>query len=273
MPTFGRPTNAIAGGSSSSAAMAASQRAETSCVVGPGASPRRRRRRPRRPRPRRPGCGSPTTYGSGLARAISFAQASASSSRALRAISGLALGRQRPHDRVQQVGDARGRGWPRSRTCPPSRRRRTPRRPARASGCRPCWRRRAPASSSRRSSSAASRSAGVGPVSASTRNTMTSASLIARRAWSWTCSSIGSPGRDLQPARVHDHEPAAVPLGVAVQAVPGRPRAVLDDRRARVPDDPVEQRALADVGPPDEGDDRQAGGAGGHGSGHAGGDG
>ena len=64
-------------------------------------------------------------------------------------------------------------------------------------------------------------------------------------------------GIDLEAAGVDDHEPPAVPLGVAVQPVARRPRAVLDDRRAR-PDDAVEERALADVRPADDGDDRAA---------------
>ena len=38
---------------------------------------------------------------------------------------------------------------------------------------------------------------------------------------------------ELEPAGVDDHEPPAVPLGVAVQPVAGRPGAVLDDRVAR----------------------------------------
>ena len=38
---------------------------------------------------------------------------------------------------------------------------------------------------------------------------------------------------DLEAAGVDDDEPPAVPLGVAVEAVTGRPGAVLDDRRAR----------------------------------------
>ena len=63
-------------------------------------------------------------------------------------------------------------------------------------------------------------------------------------------------GIDLEPAGVHDDEPAAVPLGVAVEAVASRPRTVLDDRRPMA-DDAVEERALADVGPTDDGDDRE----------------
>src|SRR5204863_68310 len=53
-------------------------------------------------------------------------------------------------------------------------------------------------------------------------------------------------GRGLKPAGVYDHEPAAVPFGLAVQPVTGRPRAVLDDRRARA-EDPIEKRGLADI--------------------------
>ena len=46
---------------------------------------------------------------------------------------------------------------------------------------------------------AASWSAGVMPCFASTTKTMTSASSIASRAWSWTRSSMGSPGRCSRP--------------------------------------------------------------------------
>ena len=51
----------------------------------------------------------------------------------------------------------------------------------------------------RRSSSAASLSAGVRPVTASTTKTMTSASAMARRACSWTRASIGSFGSSSRP--------------------------------------------------------------------------
>ena len=61
---------------------------------------------------------------------------------------------------------------------------------------------------------------------------------------------------EFEPARVDDHEPAAIPLRVAVQAVAGRPRAVLDDGGAAA-DDAVEERALADIGTADDGDDRE----------------
>ena len=91
---------------------------------------------------------------------------------------------------------------------------------------------------------------------ASTTKRMTSASAIARRACSWTRASIGSSGSTLEPAGVDDDEPAAVPLGVAVQPVTRRPAAVLDDRRA-LPEDAVEERALADVRATDDGDDRE----------------
>ena len=66
-------------------------------------------------------------------------------------------------------------------------------------------------------------------------------------------------GVDLQAAGVDHDEAPAVPFGVAVEAVAGGPGAVLDDRPAAA-EDPVEQGALADVGPPDQGDDGQSGG-------------
>ncbi len=59
-----------------------------------------------------------------------------------------------------------------------------------------------------------------------------------------------------EPAGVHDDEPASVPLGLAVQPVPRGPRTVLDDR-GPLPDDAVEERALADVGSSDDRDDGQ----------------
>ena len=62
-------------------------------------------------------------------------------------------------------------------------------------------------------------------------------------------------GVELEPAGVDDDEATAVPLGVAVEAVTGRPGAVLDDRRP-LAEEPVEEGALADVRSPDDGDDR-----------------
>ena len=60
----------------------------------------------------------------------------------------------------------------------------------------------------------------------------------------------------LQAAGVHQDEAPAVPFGVAVEAVPRRVGAILDDGRAAT-DDPVEEGALADVRPADDGDDRE----------------
>ena len=55
----------------------------------------------------------------------------------------------------------------------------------------------------------------------------------------------------LQPARVNDHEAAAVPLGDGVDAVTRRPRAILHHGLA-LADDAVEERALAHVRAADE---------------------
>ena len=86
LPTFGRPTNAIAGGSSSSAAIAASQRAETSSA-DPASGESASSSSSSSSSGSTSFSGAPTTYGVGRARAISLAQASASSSRSLRAFS------------------------------------------------------------------------------------------------------------------------------------------------------------------------------------------
>ena len=253
LPTFGRPTNAIAAGSSS----LGGHRGVPAGGFGVAPSSRRLRLRRRRPRRRPPSIADDERLEVGPRRSSS-AHASASASRALRASLRLALGRQRPDDRVEQVAGAAAVG----------RRDRVGLLPAervelgglelallvvglvdgddhrlgrRGAGVR-----------------AASRSAGRRRrSSASTTNTMTSASAIASRACSWTRASIGSPGLELEPAGVDDDEPPAVPLGVAVEAVAGRPGAVLDDGRA-LADEPVEQRALADVRPADDGDDREA---------------
>ena len=78
-------------------------------------------------------------------------------------------------------------------------------------------------------------------------------------------------GVELETAGVDDDEPPAVPLGVAVQTVTRRPRAVLDDGRS-LAEEPVEQRALADIRSADDGDDRDpASSSARHGSGGAGG--
>ncbi len=66
----------------------------------------------------------------------------------------------------------------------------------------------------------------------------------------------GIAGMDLEAARVHDDEAAAVPLAVAVDAVAGRAGAVLHDGGAAA-DYAVEQGALADVRTADDGDDWQ----------------
>ena len=56
-------------------------------------------------------------------------------------------------------------------------------------------------------------------------------------------------------AGVDDGEGAAVPVGVVGDPVAGHAGDVLDDRLAAA-DDPVDQRGLADVGPTDDGEDR-----------------
>ena len=49
---------------------------------------------------------------------------------------------------------------------------------------------------------------------------------------------------DLEAARVDEHEPPPVPVGQAVQPIAGRPGPILDDRRP-LADDPVEQGATS----------------------------
>ena len=52
---------------------------------------------------------------------------------------------------------------------------------------------------------------------------------------------------------IHDREPPAAPLGVVGHPVPGHPRDVLDDGDP-APQHPVDQRRLAHVGAPDDGE-------------------
>ena len=63
---------------------------------------------------------------------------------------------------------------------------------------------------------------------------------------------------ELEAAGVDHGERAAVPLGGAVDAIPGGARDVGDDRQA-LADEPVEERALPDVRAADDGDDGQGG--------------
>ena len=61
---------------------------------------------------------------------------------------------------------------------------------------------------------------------------------------------------ELKAAGVHHREGSPVPLGGAVDAVARRAGDVADDREP-LADEPVEERALPDVGAPDDGHDRQ----------------
>ena len=193
LPTFGRPTNAIAAGSpSASAAIAASQRR------GLGVRAVERRRRPsgssaRRRRPRS------TTNGSRRPAATSSAHASASASRALRASSASLSGGS-----AQTIASSRS---PVPRPCDAE--------IAYVSSQPSEWnsarlelallvvglvdddddRRRGAAQDARppRGRPASGRS------TASTTKRMTSASAMARRACSWTRASIGSSGSSSRP--------------------------------------------------------------------------
>ena len=105
---------------------------------------------------------------------------------------------------------------------------------------------------SRRSRAATLASSSVTPTVVSTTSRTTAASGMARSAWALTWRSRVSPAG--QPAAgVDDGEVPPGPLGVEQLAVPGDARALLDDGLAPA-DDPVDQRALADVGPADHGD-------------------
>src|SRR5690606_19307239 len=75
----------------------------------------------------------------------------------------------------------------------------------------------------------------------------------------------GVLGVHFPPAGVDQDEAASRPVGVELAAVAGYPRLLLDDGES-LADYPVDERRLADVGPSDDGDDRQA--AGGHGGFH-----
>ena len=102
LPTFGRPTSAIAGGSSSdSLAMSAShlRRGILDRPVG-------RLARPRRPASSSVSSSSPTTYASSRPASTSRENASASVSRCLRASSASDSGGSASDDLVEQVRDA-----------------------------------------------------------------------------------------------------------------------------------------------------------------------
>src|SRR5687768_100956 len=75
--------------------------------------------------------------------------------------------------------------------------------------------------------------------------------LTANLAVHWRARIVG------QSAGVDEPERPAIPLGTREVAIARRPRFLGDDR-AVVADDAVEQRGLADVGAPDERDDRDA---------------
>ena len=107
----------------------------------------------------------------------------------------------------------------------------------------------------RRSTRAIASSVSVAPTVASTTTSTASLICIARSACAVTaaCSplAVGS-----QPTGVHHGEPAAPPQRVVRHPVPGHPGHVLDDRLPP-PDQPVDQRGLADVGPADHGQRRR----------------
>ena len=115
----------------------------------------------------------------------------------------------------------------------------------------------------RRRISAASASGAVMPVAASTTKTMTSASRIASRAWSWTRASIGSSGSSSSPpvSTTTNRRPFH-------SASPYRRSRVVRARSStiavRPTDDAVEERALADVRAPDDRDDGDPGPGAGH---------
>ena len=65
-------------------------------------------------------------------------------------------------------------------------------------------------------------------------------------------------GAELPTAGIHQEEAAAAPLGLEAAGVAGDP-GLLVDHGETAPQDPVDQRRLADIGPPDDGDHRQRG--------------
>ena len=79
--------------------------------------------------------------------------------------------------------------------------------------------------------------------------------VIARSAWAATCAAMPCASRS-QPPVSTSSEPAAGPVGVVGHAVARDPGDVLDDGLAAT-EDAVDQRRLADVGPPDDRDDGQ----------------
>ena len=159
MPTFGRPTNAIAAGSS------------VGGLDGDRGVPAGGRRR----LVARPSAAvlvalvvglaaSPTTNGSSRPAATSFAHASASSSRVLRASLGVRSRAEAPRRSRRAGRPCRGRARPRSGTSPPSRATGTRPRPARAAVLSALLTATITGAVAVRSSSAASWSAGVMPL-------------------------------------------------------------------------------------------------------------
>ena len=96
------------------------------------------------------------------------------------------------------------------------------------------------------------------PACASTTNRMRSDSSTATRACSWTRSSMSVPGSSSRPPVSTTVNVRPVHSDGAVDAVAGGARDVGDDRDA-LADEPVEERALADVRAADDGDDGEGG--------------
>ena len=107
--------------------------------------------------------------------------------------------------------------------------------------------------SPRRRMSATSWSPGRSPARASTTSTATCASASAARAWSWIEPASGSSSSRSTPPVSISAKVAAVPVRLDLLAVARDPGTLVHDRLARLRE-AVDERRLADVRVPDDGD-------------------
>ena len=134
--------------------------------------------------------------------------------------------------------------------------RRTRRRDPRAAACRSCSPPRTAAGAAPRRRSSSVRSSGLSPARPSTTTMTASAASAASSAWARTARPSVFVLVGLEAAGVDHQEAAAVALGDGDVAVARHPRRRRHQGAARARQ-PVEERRLAGVRPPDQRDDGQ----------------